>query len=45
MEDDDDDHDKDGVPPEVLEMIRMTEAMHRRATGGMGPFGGGGGPR
>lgn len=44
-EDDDDDHEKDGVPPEILEMIRMTEAMHRRATGGMGPFGAVRGPR
>lgn len=41
-EDDDhkDDHEEDGIPPEILEMIRMTEAMHRRAGAGMAsPFG------
>jgi len=44
-DDEDDDHEPEGIPPEILEMIRMTEAMHRRAGGGMGPFGAIGGPR
>ena len=38
--DDDEDHkdDDDGIPPEILEMIRMTEMMHSRARG-ISPFG------
>ena len=42
---DDDEHQEDdegGIPPEILEMIRVTEAMHARSLGGLmtgGPFG------
>lgn len=48
--DDDDDHkdDDDGIPPEILDLIRMTEAMHGRSRGMGSPFGGPialGGPR
>ena len=36
-DDDDDDHHDDGIPPEILEMMKMTEAML-----GLGsPMGGG----
>jgi len=42
-EDDDhkDDHEEDGIPPEILDMIRMTEMMQNRARGGIAgsPFG------
>ena len=40
--DEDEDHadDDGGIPPEILDMIRMTEAMHRRAGAGLiSPFG------
>lgn len=33
-EDDDDDH-KDGIPPEIMDLIRMTEMLH--GGGGFGP--------
>ena len=45
-EEDDDDHHEDeeegGIPPEIIEMIRVTEAMHANAMAGMmggSPFG------
>ena len=33
--DDDDDDDKDGIPPEIMDLIRMTEMLH--GGGGFGP--------
>ena len=35
-DDDDDDDHKDGIPPEILDLIRMTEMLH--GGGGFGPF-------
>ena len=35
----DDDEDDDGIPPEILDLIRMTSMMTSRSMGG--PFGGG----
>ena len=35
MFDDDDDDDDDGIPPEILDMIRMTSMMQSRSMGGM----------
>ena len=43
---DDDDDDDDGIPPEIKQLIDMTEAMHRRHVMMGGPLGGiMGGPR
>lgn len=43
-DEDDDEHmdEEDGIPPEILEMLRVTEAMHQNAMAGMmggSPFG------
>ena len=32
---DDDDDDEDGIPPEILELIKMTSMMQSRSMGGM----------
>jgi hypothetical protein len=31
---DDDDDDEDGIPPEILDLIRMTSMMQSRSMGG-----------
>jgi len=44
--DDDDDDKEDGIPPEIIQMMKMTEAMHRRhMMGMMGGMMGGPSPR
>jgi hypothetical protein len=32
---DDDDDDDDGIPPEILDLIKMTSMMQSRSMGGM----------
>ena len=32
---DDDDDDEEGIPPEILELIKMTSMMQSRSMGGM----------